>query len=343
MKIRMNQDIDNYEESVLACYVVAVAVAPLALAGFYHLHDMGFLEVLRRFVRSFFAKPLLYETVAETKEGAGKKKTGKKKKEKTGWKKVSLLGSRFKLYKKAEDPLYQSPKRVQETIEIKRIAKNGIFELRDGLYSKGYLFTDINYATLPEGKKEAQLLASSRDGFDSLRNAYNEVILENGEKGRKGLVQEHLITLTVERKTYADAKSYFNDTEATLKGAFQNLGSSLIALNARERLTILYDLYHAGEDVPFTFDFDTCIRERRDYVNDLCNSRVKYGNDLIELDGHYAKAFCIKKYPYFVPDSFLNAVVDLPVEMLFSIHVSNIQRDGMEEPLSMSATKAGSA
>lgn len=387
MKIRMNQDIDNYEESVLfgftarqlffsaaslllgaglyllcrpylgsvlACYVVAVAVAPLALAGFYHLHDMGFLEVLRRFVLSFFAKPLLYETAVETKEGAGKKK-----KEKTGRKKVSLFGSRFKLYKKAEEPLYQSPKRVQETIEIKRIARNGIFELRDGLYSKGYLFTDINYATLPEEKKEevlekfcqllnaldvrfeitilnrrqkeeekeVQLLASSGDGFDSMRNAYNEVILENSEKGRKGLVQERLITLTVERKTYADAKSYFNDTEATLKGALQNLGSSLFPLNARERLTILYDLYHTGEDVPFAFDFDTCIRERRDYVNDLCNSRVKYGNDLIELDRHYAKAFYIKTYPYFVPDSFLNAVVDLPVEMLFSIHVSPIQRD----------------
>lgn len=77
MKIRMNQDIDNYEESVLACYVVVVAVAPLALAGFYHLHDMGFLEVLRRFVLSFFAKPLLYETAAETKEGVGKR-TGKR-------------------------------------------------------------------------------------------------------------------------------------------------------------------------------------------------------------------------------------------------------------------------
>jgi len=383
LKIRMNRDIDTYEETVLfgltakqfffsvtalvvgvglyllclpylgsvfACYVTALVVAPLALTGFYRLHDMSFWEVVTRYVRSFLAKPLLYQTESGKKEKERKKKRKK-------WK--GFLGSRFKLYKKADEPLFESPKRVQDTIEIKRIAKNGIFELQDGLYSKGYLFTDINYAMLAdeekavvlerycqllnaldirhkitilnrrqrEKDKERLLLRKCGDGFDDMRDAYNEVLMESIEKGRKGLTQLRLITIIVERKSYEDAKSYFNDTEAALRTFLERLGSSMIPLDAKERLELIYDLYHTEDDVEFMFDFETCVKERRDYVNDLSNNMADYRNDLIDLDGHFAKAYYLKQYPFFVPDSFLNSVVNMPVRLLFSMDISPIQRD----------------
>jgi len=387
MKIRMNQDIDSFEEgvlfgltarqlffsiaslgagagmyllcrpylgSILSCYVTALVVAPLALAGFYRLHDMQFFEVLRRFVKSLFAKPLLYQSTPTEKP-----KNWRKKEKKNPKKRGSLFESRFRLCKKADEPLYQTPKKVQDTIEIKRIARDGIFELQDGLYSKSYLFTDINYATLPdEGKamvlerfcqllnsldarikitilnrkqKEdvirALLMEDQEDDLNKIRNSYNNIILNAIEKGRKGLEQLRFITITVERKTFADAKSYFNDTEATLRIALERLGSSLMSLEAKERLELLHDLYQFGEEVPFSFDFDTCIKERRDYVNDLSNGYVKFASDHMELDGRYAKAFYIKRYPYFMPDHFLNSIINLPVQMVLSIDVSPIQRD----------------
>ena len=42
---------------------------------------------------------------------------------------MGLFSDRFKELKKADMPLYRTPKSIQETIEIKKIAENGIFEV----------------------------------------------------------------------------------------------------------------------------------------------------------------------------------------------------------------------
>ena len=39
-------------------------------------------------------------------------------------------------YKKASEPLYKTPKSIQETIEIMAVAENGIFEVSRNKYSK---------------------------------------------------------------------------------------------------------------------------------------------------------------------------------------------------------------
>ena len=105
----MNQDIDNYEESVLfgftarqlffsaaslllgaglyllcrpylgsvlACYVVAVAVAPLALAGFYHLHDMDFWRCFAVLSCPFLQSLCYMKQQLRRKKGRGKRKQG---------------------------------------------------------------------------------------------------------------------------------------------------------------------------------------------------------------------------------------------------------------------------
>ena len=42
---------------------------------------------------------------------------------------MGLFTDGFKLLKKASEPLYKTPKSIQETIEIMAVAENGIFEV----------------------------------------------------------------------------------------------------------------------------------------------------------------------------------------------------------------------
>lgn len=58
---------------------------------------------------------------------------------------MGLFTDGFKLLKKASEPLYKTPKSIQETIEIMAVAENGIFEVSRNKYSKCYRFQDINY------------------------------------------------------------------------------------------------------------------------------------------------------------------------------------------------------
>jgi len=46
--------------------------------------------------------------------------------------KMGMFSDRFSLLKKASEPLYKTPKSVQETIEILKISESGIFEVANG-------------------------------------------------------------------------------------------------------------------------------------------------------------------------------------------------------------------
>ena len=63
---------------------------------------------------------------------------------------MGLFTDGFTELKKAGEPLYKTPKSIQETIEIMKVAENGIFEVARNRYSKCYRFMDINYTTTNE-------------------------------------------------------------------------------------------------------------------------------------------------------------------------------------------------
>ena len=55
---------------------------------------------------------------------------------------MGLFADGFKELKKASEPLYKTPKSIQQTIEIMKVAENGIFEVARNRFSKCYRFQD---------------------------------------------------------------------------------------------------------------------------------------------------------------------------------------------------------
>ena len=76
---------------------------------------------------------------------------------------MGLFGDGFKVLKKASEPLYKTPKSIQETIEIMAVAENGIFEVAKNRYSKCYRFRIL---TTPLPRKMNRL-AFSKDTASS--------------------------------------------------------------------------------------------------------------------------------------------------------------------------------
>ena len=190
---------------------------------------------------------------------------------------MGLFADGFKELKKASEPLYKTPKSIQETIEIMAVAENGIFEVARNRYSKCYRFQDINYTTATEDEqigiferyckflnsldcnfkitinnknknmidlRQNILLAYCNDGYDHFRKIYNDIIEEKIREGRQGIEQERYLTITIERKNFEDAKAQFATLEATIHKAFIELGAEIIPLSGDERIKVLYDYYH---------------------------------------------------------------------------------------------------
>ena len=243
---------------------------------------------------------------------------------------MKLFQDKFSIYKKAGEPLYKTPKSVQECIEILKIAPDGIFEVAGNRYSKSYLFSDVNYNTTSEAEqvgifesyckflnamdvefkitinnknrnmkalREKVLFQKKNDGNDAERDCYNQIMEKKIMEGKQGIEQERYLTVSIIRKNYEEAKAAFASLEAVLQKGFGELGSSLVTLNGVERLRTLHDFYRMGEEEYFAFDFEEAVKVNRDYKDDICNSMLKFYPTYMQDEKRFAKALFIKKYP----------------------------------------------
>lgn len=273
---------------------------------------------------------------------------------------MGLFTDGFAELKKASEPLYKTPKSIQETIEIMKVAENGIFEVSKNHYSKCYRFMDINYTTTNEEEqidiferyckflnsldcnfkitvnnknkdmnemRNEILLPYQQDAYDKYRKVYNDIIEEKIREGRQGIEQERFLTITIERKNFEEAKAQFATLEATIHKAFGELGTDIVPMNGNERLKVLHDFYHLGREDAFEFDLKNSKKVGADFKNDLCNGMIKYFPDHIEDEGKYCRALFLKKYPSSLSDRFLNEITSLPVHSITSIDVVPIPKD----------------
>jgi len=273
---------------------------------------------------------------------------------------MGLFSDGFTMLKKANEPLYKTPKSIQETIEIIKIAENGIFEVAKHRYSKCYRFQDMNYATTDESEqidiferyckilnsldcnfkitvnnhnkdmadlRENVLFQYRNDEFDDFRKVYNMIVEEKIREGRQGIEQERLLTLTIERKNIEEAKAQFATMEASMHKAFTELGTDIFALNGNERMKVLHNYYHLGEESTFDFDIREAKKVASDFRNDLCNGMIQYFPDHFKDERKFCRALFIKKYPSSLSDRFLNEVTALPVHSMTSIDVVPVPKD----------------
>jgi type IV secretory pathway VirB4 component len=273
---------------------------------------------------------------------------------------LGLFTDGFKELKKASEPLYKAPKSIQETIEIMKVAENGIFEVARNRFSKCYRFQDINYTTTNEIEqidiferyckflnsldvsfkiiinnknkdmeqvRDFVFLQDMDDGFNHFRKAYNDIMERKIHEGRQGIEQERYLTITIERKNFEEAKAQFATIEASIHKAFNELGAEIVPLTGNERIKVLHDFYHLGEENSFDFDIKTARKVGADFRNDLCNKMMQFYPDYFKDEKKFCRALFIKKYPSSLSDRFLNEITSLPVHSITSIDVVPIPKD----------------
>lgn len=273
---------------------------------------------------------------------------------------MGLFADGFKELKKAGEPLYKAPKSIQQTIEIMKVAENGIFEVARNRFSKCYRFQDINYTTTNETEqidiferyckflnsldvnfkitinnknkdmeqvRDYVFLQKQNDGYDGFRRIYNDIMEQKIHEGRQGIEQERYLTITIERKNFEEAKAQFATIEASVHKAFGELGAEIVPLSGNERIKVLYDYYHLGDENSFDFDIREARKVGADFRNDLCNGMIQFYPDYFKDEKKFCRALFIKKYPSSLSDRFLNEITSLPVHSITSIDVVPIPKD----------------
>lgn len=182
------------------------------------------------------------------------------------------------------------PHSVQETIPYERMWPDGICRVSPNYYTKTVQFWDINYQLAQNEDKSAIfegwcdflnafdssvhlqlsflnltanadaveqriLLPDKADGFDAIRREYTEMLQNQLAKGSNGLSKRKYLTFGVESENYRTAKPRLERIETDLLNHFKRLGAAAAPLDGRERLKLMYDMFHLDAQTPFLFDW----------------------------------------------------------------------------------------
>ena len=253
------------------------------------------------------------------------------------------------------------PKGVQDAIPVKTIWEDGIFLVGKNKYSKCYKFTDINYAVASRDDKEAMFLEYSEllnsfdtgattkitianrrlnkidfektimlsmedDDLDVYRKEYNKMLL-NKVSGSNGIIQEKYITVSVEKKSIEEARSYFARVGVDLISHFKELGSVCIELDTVERLRIFHDFYRVGEETNFNYDMIDNMRKGHSFKDFMCPDTMEFEKDYFKIGERFGRVIFLKEYASYIKDSMIAELTDINRNMMMSIDVIPVPMD----------------
>ena len=261
---------------------------------------------------------------------------------------------------KTDKERYKVPKTVQDVIPIKRIWMDGIF-LVGNKFTKSWKFRDINYLVASKEDKESMFLTYSEllnsldtgactkitinnyrmnradfegsvlmkekaDGLNEYRDEYNKVILDKAMNAN-GILQEKYVTITVGKKDVEEARSYFARMEVELTAHFAALGAKCTPMSAQERLKVIHDFYHAGEESSFAFDIHDAARKGHDFKDYICPDSIVNKTDHLMIGDRFARILYLKDYANYIKDSFVAELTELSRNMMLSVDIIPIPTD----------------
>ncbi len=253
------------------------------------------------------------------------------------------------------------PRSVQDAIPVKAIWEDGIFLVSKNKYSKCYKFSDINYAVASREDKEAMFLEYSEllnsfdtgattkitilnrrlnkidfektimlpmaeDELDKFRKEYNKMLLDKATDSN-GIIQEKFITISIDKKSIEEARSYFARVGTDLINHFKELGSICIELDAVERLRIFHDFYRVGEETYFNFDMISNMRKGHSFKDFICPDTMEFESDYFKIGNRYGRVIFLKEYASYIKDSIVAELTDINKNMMMSIDVIPVPMD----------------
>ena len=253
------------------------------------------------------------------------------------------------------------PKGVQDVIPVKAIYDDGIFKVGKDKYSKTYKFTDINYAVASREDKEAMFLEYSEllnsldsgattkltinnrrlnrldfekaflidetgDPLDKYRREYNKILLDKAT-GANAIVQDKYVTISINKKSVEDARTYFARVGADLIAHFSRLGSKCVELETDERLRIIHDFFRVGEETSFRFDIKETRKKGHDFKDYICPDTMEFEKDYFKMGDRFGRVLFLREYASYIKDSMVAELTDMNRNLMMSIDIVPVPTD----------------
>lgn len=252
---------------------------------------------------------------------------------------------------------------------IKSVENDGIFRGCDGAYSKMIRFSNLNYLVLTDQEKKEfimewyeiintfsagatykisiiknkrddesfeteTLLKQKKDELAFYRSCYNEMLKQKAVK-TNFIKQELFLTISVSGKDLETARTFLNRSISEISTKMKAIGSIVEEVGTKERLQLIYNMYHIGEEQGFSMiDVDKILKNGHHARDIIMPEYLQRGNDYLNVGGKFARTlyFSPVSYPTFFRDDTLTELCRMNKTMVVSFDLVPLL---MEEALKM--------
>ncbi len=205
------------------------------------------------------------------------------------------------------------PRTTQQSIPFDRMFQDGICRVGTDYYTKTIRFQDINYqlaqqedqteifeewcsflnffdssvhfelsfmnlATDSEKFEKSIAIAHRDDGFDEVRDEYTGMLKRQMEAGNNGLTKTKYLTFGIHAESMKIAKPRLIHIEMDLLNNFKRLGVQAETLDGRERLELIHQEFHMGDDQKFFFDWKWLVPSGLSVKDFIAPSSLNFKN-----------------------------------------------------------------
>jgi hypothetical protein len=205
------------------------------------------------------------------------------------------------------------PRTTQQSIPFDRMFQDGICRVGTDYYTKTIWFQDINYqlaqqedqteifeewcsflnffdssvhfelsfmnlATDSEKFEKSIAIAHRNDGFDEVRDEYTGMLKRQMEAGNNGLTKTKYLTFGIHADSMKIAKPRLIHIEMDLLNNFKRLGVQAETLDGKERLELMHQEFHMGDDQKFFFDWKCLVPSGLSVKDFIAPSSLNFKN-----------------------------------------------------------------
>lgn len=248
---------------------------------------------------------------------------------------------------------------AQKTIGYERMWPDGLCEVSPGHYTKTIQFQDLNYRlaqqedqdTIFDGWSEflnyfdpivpfqisfhnlksatpehSVVIAPQEDGFNDAREEYNGVILQQMAKGNNGQSKTKFLTFGIDADNPKVARIKLQRIEMNIVHNFHRLGVTTHVLDGKERLKVLYDVFHSSRATPFSFKWEWLAASGLSTKDFIAPSGFYFRTGRrFQMGDKYCAVSCLQFTASELDDQLLAEVLEMD-DLIVSIQVESVDQ-----------------
>lgn len=256
-----------------------------------------------------------------------------------------------------------TPRTSQQSIPFQRMFQDGICRCGNDFYSETIQFQDINYQLAQQEDKSAIFdewcgflnffdssvhfelsfmnlatdaaefeknirIPHKRDGFDDIRDEYSQMLRTQLQQGNNGLTKTKYLTFGIHADSMRQAKPRLIHIQTDILNNFRRLGVKAQMLNGKERLKVMHDMFHMGDQDRFYFDWEELPEAGLSVKDYIAPSSLTFPNGRdFTMGPMYGAVSYLQITASDLSDQMLKDFLDMESSQILTMHINSIDQN----------------